>query len=302
MISSRWWNCGLWVLYRSLVSINTISNISTVHSIIFRWTTSTSCTESFCFLHFLRSRVWIPASPVVIIMIILVWYNHSLYSHLFQWKVSGVSVMNLINHRLHLDVVPFFDPPASPTPFMSLHLFIFTWLIHPSICSHTEIHLMKFHWHFMLTYSDYCSTTLWHRWAFDSPTWPSYKAGLPAKSGRTHSGTGELEWVWPYCAAPASPFKPYPSASPAILPPHRALLLSPFPHAVKPIKSTKLSRSDGRVQNSIWCALFVDCVRLVAEGTRLGAYHAELEWSPHLSTKHPAALPNNEKWKILQLV
>lgn len=45
----------------------------------------------------------------------------------------------------------------------------------------------------------------WHRWASISPTWPSYKAALPAKSGPAHPGTGELEWVWPYCAAPASP-------------------------------------------------------------------------------------------------
>lgn len=98
----------------------------------------------------------------------------------------------------------------------------------------------------------------------------------PRSSGNRGAGMG-LTVLCCTCFA----LTPYPSASPAILPPQRALLPSPSSRAVKPVKSTKLSRSDGRGQNSIWCALFVDCVRLVAEGTRRGAYHAEMEWSPH---------------------
>lgn len=99
----------------------------------------------------------------------------------------------------------------------------------------------------------------WHRWAAAAaaPAWPSYKAALPAKSGPAHSGAGELEWVRPYCAAPASPLEPYPRALCAAPPPRGAPLPSASPphptppRAVKPVKSTKLTRSDGRGQNSI---------------------------------------------------
>ncbi|CAB1418336.1 unnamed protein product [Pleuronectes platessa] len=62
-----------------------------------------------------------------------------------------------------------------------------------------------------------------------TPAWPSYEAALAAKSGPAHPGTEELEW-----RAPPSLTKP---------PPHL--------HALKPAKSTELSRSDGRGQNSI---------------------------------------------------
>lgn len=50
------------------------------------------------------------------------------------------------------------------------------------------------------------------RWAPASPTWPGYKAAPPAKPGPAHAGPGELEWVGPYCAAPAAPLHPYPCA------------------------------------------------------------------------------------------
>lgn len=57
--------------------------------------------------------------------------------------------------------IPLSDsPPTSPPPHLPLvssPLHLSTWLIHPSICSHAPVRLMRFHWHFMLTYSDYCS-------------------------------------------------------------------------------------------------------------------------------------------------
>lgn len=58
------------------------------------------------------------------------------------------------------------------------------------------------------------------------------------------------------------------------------------PHAIKPPKSTKLRDCECCGQNSIWCALFVDCARLVAESTLQGAYQAETEQSPHPSSIH----------------
>lgn len=48
-------------------------------------------------------------------------------------------------------------PPLPPSPLVSSPLHLCTWLIQPSICSHAPVRLMNFHWHFMLTYSDYCS-------------------------------------------------------------------------------------------------------------------------------------------------
>lgn len=209
--------------------------------------------------------------------------------------------MNLINHSLHLEASLWPPPP----PLVSC---LFTY---PSLhLTHPPVYLQS------------RSPSVW--WDFtDIPCWHIQTIVLPlrvAQVGRHLSNMAQLQGSASCQVRPRSSgnrgagmgltvlcctcfaLAPDPPASPAILPPQRALLPSPSPRAVKPVKSTELSRSDGRGQNSIWCALFVDCVRLVAEGTRRGAYHAEMERSPHPSIKHPPALPNNEKWKILQLV
>lgn len=145
-----------------------------------------------------------PCSILDIVRIVSVWYHRSINCHQFEQEVSGVSVMNLINHSLHLEVDSSLSAPP-PRP-VSSPLCLSTWLIHPSICGHAPIPTDDIPLTF---YADifrllFCRSG-WHRWASVSPTWPSYKAALPAKSGPAHPGTGDLEWVWPYCAAPASP-------------------------------------------------------------------------------------------------
>lgn len=126
---------------------------------------------------------------------------------------------------------------------------------------------------------------IWHfipgggRWASSLQRCPVTRPVPPAKP--LVRGAGGLEGVSRYCAAPAAPVV----AAPRHLPP----LSPPLTAPQNPGKSTELSRSDGRSQNSIWCALFVDCVRLVAEGTRRGAYHAEMGRGP------PPPPPNTQQ-------
>lgn len=110
----------------------------------------------------------------------------------------------------------------------------------------------------------------WHRWASLSPqhgTAPC-QVQVPVQPPEQGSWNGFDRIVAHLLHRPVTDTP----ASPTVLP-------LP-PRADKPVKSTELSRSDGRSQNSIWCALFVDCVRLAAEGTRQGAYHAETEPPP----------------------
>lgn len=117
-----------------------------------------------------------------------------------------------VNHSLHLEVDSPADPPSCLLTSPSLHL------THPPIYLQSrspptdEISLT---FHADIFRLLFCRSG-WHRWAAIPPTWPRYKAALPAKSGPAHAGTGELEWVWPYCAAPASPSQ------------HIPLLLLPF--------------------------------------------------------------------------
>lgn len=214
--------------------------------------------------------------------------------------------MNLINHSFSFGKsMPLSDPSASPPPppLLSLHLSISP---PDSSTRLSAVTLPSVWW-------DFTDISCWHIQTIVLPlrvaqvglhlsNMAQLQGGTPCQvrprsSGNRGAGMG-LTVLCCTCFALA----PDPPASPAILLPQRALLPSPSPCTVKPVKSTELSRSDGRGQNSIWCALFVDCVRLVAEGTRRGAYHAEMERIPHPSTKHPPALPNNEKWRILQLV
>lgn len=211
--------------------------------------------------------------------------------------------MNLINHSLHLEVESSLWPPTPPPHPVSSPLRLSTWLIRPSICSQRS----------HPDWWDFTDILCWHIQTIVLPlrvaqvglrlsNMAQLQGGAPCQVRPRSSGNRGAGMGLTVLCCTCFTLTPYPSASPAILPPQRALPSSPSPCTVKPIKSTKLSCSDGRGQNSIWCALFVDCVRLVAEGTRRGAYHAEMERSPHPSTVHPPALPNNEKWKILQLV
>lgn len=208
--------------------------------------------------------------------------------------------MNLINHSLHLDLMTLSDP--LPPPLVSAPLHLPVWLIRPSIRGHAAVRLMSLHRRSVLTYSDYCSAA-----AGGTGGPPSLQHGpvtmqrsLPSQAPfiREQGNWNGFDRIVLHLLRPRtiSPCFACHSATAE----NTSSLASP--RDVKPVKSTELSRSDGRGQNSIWCALFVDCVRLVAEGTRRGAYHAEMEQSPHPSTKHPPALPNNEKWKNLQLV
>lgn len=158
---------------------------------------------------------------------------------------------------------------------------------------------MSFHWHSMLTYSDYCSATLGGTGGL-----PSIQNGpvtsrrfLPSQASliREQRSWNGFDHIVLHLLSPRT-------ISPCF-PCHSAATESTFPlfTCLKPAKSTELSRSDGHGQNSIWCALFVDCVRLVAEGTRRGAYHAETEWAPPPSNtlRHCQIMRN---WRFPQLV
>lgn len=119
----------------------------------------------------------------------------------FNWKPAGVSVMNLINLSLHLDLMTLSDP--LPPPLVSPPPRLTNPTVHPrSRCRPSDEPSPTLRADIFRLLFCRCG---WHRWASVSPTWPSYNAALPAKSGPVHPGTGELEWVWPYCAAPASP-------------------------------------------------------------------------------------------------
>lgn len=107
--------------------------------------------------------------------------------------------MNLINHTLHLEVLP--DPSATRTPAPPIPSCLFTspslHLTHPAVYLQSRSRPAD---EFSLTFHADIFRLLfrrsgWHRWASIPPTWPSYKAVLAAKSGPAHTGTGELEWV-----------------------------------------------------------------------------------------------------------
>lgn len=227
--------------------------------------------------------------------------------------------MNLINHSLHLeDGASLWPsdplPPRPAPPLLSLHLSVFPPY---SSARLSAVTLPSVWW-------DFTDIPCWHIQTIVLPLWVAQvgrrllqhgpvtrRRSLPSQASLIRErGTWNgfdrivLHLLSPRTISPC--FSPPPPARSAATERSAGFFFLPFPKSprLKPAKSTELSRSDGRGQNSIWCALFVDCVRLVAEGTRRGALPCRDGSKPPAAaaTKPPPVLPNNEKWKILQLV
>lgn len=154
--------------------------------------------------------------------------------------------MNLINLSLHLDLMTLSDP--LPPPLVSPPPRLTNPTVHPrSRCRPSDEPSPTLRADIFRLLFCRCG---WHRWASVSPTWPSYNAALPAKSApfiREQGNWNGFDRIVLHLLRPRtiSPCFACHSATAE----NASSLASP--RNVKPVKSTELSRSDGRGQNSI---------------------------------------------------